>query len=98
MPLTQYRAALQSPAAAMLYTGEDQTVSAALANNLFVQSTLTSAAAAAPLANFQSQAAQVTSTLQCNGGSTFVAWVLKPVTQKDTNSTFLLIAVRLLMP
>ena len=66
VPRTQYRAEPQSPAAAMLYTGEDQTVSAAVANNLFVENTLTSAAVAAPIANFQRQAAQVTQTLQCN--------------------------------
>ena len=48
----------------MLYTGNDQTVSAALADNLFVQNTLTAAGIAAPIANFQTQAAQVTHTLQ----------------------------------
>ena len=79
VPLTQYRAEPQSPAAAMLYTGEDRTVSAALANNLFVQNTLTSAAVAAPIANFQSQAAQVTRTLQCNWSKHYAASPLAAV-------------------
>lgn len=65
VPLTQYRAGPQSPAAAMLYTGEDQVVSTALANKLFVQNNLTSAGTAVPIANFQSQAAQVIHTLHC---------------------------------
>ena len=64
----------------MLYTGEDQTVSAALANNLFVQNTLTSAATAAPIANFQSQAVQVTHTLQCIWSGIFAARPLVSVT------------------
>lgn len=64
VPLVGYRAAPPSPAAAMLYTGEDQTVSTALAKNLFVQNALSPAAIAAPIANFQSQAAQVTCALQ----------------------------------
>lgn len=59
VPLVGYRAAPPSPAAAMLFTGEDQTVSTALANNLFVQSALSPAAVAAPIANFQTQATQV---------------------------------------
>ena len=59
VPLTRYRAAPESPAAAMLYTGEDQDTSAALAGNLFLQNTLTPAAVSAPVATFQSQAAQV---------------------------------------
>lgn len=65
VPLTQYRAGPQSPAAAMLYTGQDQVVSAALASKLFVQNNLTSVATAVPIANFQSQAAQVIHILQC---------------------------------
>lgn len=44
----------------MLYTGEDQSTSAALAENLFLQNSLTPAAVAAPVATFESQAAQVT--------------------------------------
>ena len=65
VPLVGYRAAPPSPAAAMLYTGADQTVSTALANNLFVQNTLSPGAIASPIANFQSQAAQVTFSLPC---------------------------------
>lgn len=58
VPLTRYRAAPESPATAMLYTGEDQSTSAALAENLFLQNSLTPAAVAAPVATFESQAAQ----------------------------------------
>lgn len=69
VPLVGYRAAPPSPAAAMLYTGEDQTISTALANNLFVQSALSPSTLAAPIANFQAQAAQVA---LCN--ALFVKW------------------------
>lgn len=74
VPLTQYRAAPQSPAAAMLYTGNDQTISAALADNLFVQNTLTAAGIAAPVANFQAQAAQVTHASPRTWQNMFAAW------------------------
>ena len=61
MPLPVYRAAPEGPTeAAMLFTGQDQATATALADYLFVQSSLTAAALAGPVATFQSQAAQVT--------------------------------------
>jgi len=59
VPLPRYRAAPESPAAAMLFTGEDESTATALAGNLFVQQSLTAADFAGPVATFQSQAAQV---------------------------------------
>ena len=59
VPLPRYRAAPESPAAAMLFTGEDESTATALAGNLFVQQTLTAADLTGPVATFQSQAAQV---------------------------------------
>ena len=59
VPLPRYRAAPESPAAAMLFTGEDKSTATALAGNLFVQQTLTAADLSGPVATFQSQAAQV---------------------------------------
>ncbi|KAL0046688.1 hypothetical protein WJX82_007270 [Trebouxia sp. C0006] len=58
VPLPRYRAAPESPAAAMLFTGEDESTATALAGNLFVQQSLTAADFAGPVATFQSQAAQ----------------------------------------
>lgn len=43
----------------MLFTGADEAIATALADNLFVPSTLTAAGVAGPIATFQSQAAQV---------------------------------------
>ena len=62
VPLPEYRAAPESPTAAMLFTGADESTSTALAGNLFAPNTLTAAALAAPVATFQSQAAQVCSS------------------------------------
>lgn len=59
VPLPRYRAAPESPAVAMLFTGEDEMTATALAGNLFVQQTLTAADLTGPVATFQSQAAQV---------------------------------------
>lgn len=59
VPLPTYRAAPESPAAAMLFTGEDESTATALAGKLFVQQTLTAADLTGPVATFQSQAAQV---------------------------------------
>ncbi len=59
VPLPRYRAAPESPAAAMLFTGEDENTATALAGNLFMQQTLTAADLTGPVATFQSQAAQV---------------------------------------
>ena len=59
VPLPRYRAAPESPAAAMLFTGEDENTATALAENLFMQQTLTAADLTGPVATFQSQAAQV---------------------------------------
>ncbi|KAL0019993.1 hypothetical protein WJX79_010913 [Trebouxia sp. C0005] len=58
VPFPRYRAASESPAAAMLFTGEDESTATALAGYLFVQQTLTAADLTDPVATFQSQAAQ----------------------------------------
>lgn len=49
----------------MLFTGADEATATALADNLFVPSTLTAADIAGPVATFQNQAAQVRTGKRC---------------------------------